>query len=413
LKRKTFWEILSAHGAAVAAIGFPLTFPPLAVKGVMVSGYPAPHQGATLVHPPSFQNELDALRYAPIPAVASPRLQPRAHMARLTRHVQMITDLALRLNRLSDDVERWAIFGVQFQALDVFQHMFWDCATPEHPPGCDRAKSQGAQDFLGALDKAIQNLYEALRPTHVLILSDHGFGPAHAAVCVNQILLERGLLTLRVSRRRFRAMMALQVIVKSLDLLNLRSRLRYTMQKQRVVKMMGEAMRDSLVDARRSDAVCVSGGYCGLVRARPERIPAVVEALQSARHPRSREPLIEAAFPARDLWPQTRQTPLEHYVIVQPAEGFAVDTRLRHYGVTGPMHSGLTGTHRGTGILVSSLETLDGARGVMDIAPGLLGHFGLRPDGDASAPAAATVTGRYLPAEQADIEKRLRQLGYL
>lgn len=410
LKRRTFWEILSAHDLAVAAIAFPMTFPTLAVRGVMVSGYPAPHRGATLVHPPALQPQIEALDYDPSPAVASPRLQPLAHMARLTRHVQTVARLALRLSEPPAGVARWAVFGVQFQALDVFQHMFWECVDPAQLGGCAGEKAAGTRAFLAALDRAVQTLCETLRPRHVLILSDHGFGPAHAAVCVNQILLDRGLLSLRVSQRRFRALMALQVVVKGLDMLNLRSRLRYTMQKQRVVKAMGDLMRNSLIDVARSEAVCVSGGYCGLVRARPERIPDVVDALQSARHPSSGERLIEAAIPARDLWPQTHGTPLAQYVIVQPAEGFAVDSRFRHYGVVGPMHSGLTGTHRGTGILISSLETLAEARSVMDIAPGLLGHFGLRPDDEA---VAAFGEGRYSLEDQRAIEQRLQRLGYL
>lgn len=412
LQRRTFWQILSDHGLPVAAIAFPMTFPPLAVNGVMVSGYPAPHRDATLVHPASLHPELERLGYDPNPAVASPRLQPLAHMARLTQHVQTVAELAARLCTHPVGEGRWAVFGVQFQALDVFQHMFWDCVDPTSAESCAGEKVRGARMFLDTLDRAIWSLYEALRPKHVLILSDHGFGPAQAAVCVNQILLDGGLLRLRVSQRRFRALMMLQVIAKRLDVLNLRSRLRYTMQKQRVVKVMSELMRDALIDEARSDAMCVSGGYCGLVRAHPERIPAVVEVLCAARHPRTQARLIEAAIPARERWAEVRGTPLEQYVIVQPAEGFAVDNRFRHYGIVGPMHSGLTGTHRGTGILLSSLETLSAAHSVMDIAPGLLAHFGLSVDGqriNTISPSDAT----YSPEERHLIEQRLQRLGYL
>ena len=44
----TFWHLLSEVGRSVVSLNVPVTYPPLDVRGVVVSGMDAPHLDAAL-----------------------------------------------------------------------------------------------------------------------------------------------------------------------------------------------------------------------------------------------------------------------------------------------------------------------------------------------------------------------------
>ena len=47
----TFWHLLSQAGRSVVSLNVPVTYPPLAVRGVVVSGMDAPHLDAAVPLP--------------------------------------------------------------------------------------------------------------------------------------------------------------------------------------------------------------------------------------------------------------------------------------------------------------------------------------------------------------------------
>ena len=54
----TFWHLLSKAGRSVVSLNVPVTFPPLDVRGVVVSGMDAPHLDAALSGSPEFARRL-------------------------------------------------------------------------------------------------------------------------------------------------------------------------------------------------------------------------------------------------------------------------------------------------------------------------------------------------------------------
>jgi len=311
----------------------------------------------------------------------------------------------------------WDLFGVQFQALDTFQHMFWAWVDPEdvRHDKLPNAQKQRARAFFRVLDEAIRQLTDHLAPQEIVLLSDHGFGPAYEAVCLNHLLLDSGLLKLAVTPARLRAQLWAQRLLKRLDVFRLRARLKFSPRPNAAMRELSRWMRDDLIDHPRSPAINLSGGYCGLVRVQPGFEDRTRAALLGAHHPVRRVPLIKSVQFPPDVWRGPCAAAWRSLAIVQPEEGYLIDSHLRPYGVVAPISAGLTGTHRPTGILWTTLATLRSARTIQDIAPGILGALGIEPSADAAEPVAAAKqpTADYTAEDQRAIEERLRRLGYL
>ncbi|MCS6910520.1 MAG: alkaline phosphatase family protein [Anaerolineales bacterium] len=415
LRAVPLWRRLSDRGKHAAMIAFPLTYPPPAVNGVIVSGLPAPHHGAVWSHPPELDAGLKAIpHFTPDPEMTSPLANVQQSIERLKAHVRAIGQAALLAHeRYGDD--GWDLFGVQFQALDTFQHMFWAWIDPDDRRFATRPPSERrlALSFFRALDEVMRDLVEALRPDAIVILSDHGFGPAYEAVCLNPFLLDAGLLRLTIPETSLRASLAAQRIIKRLDLFNLRAHLRFSVRPGAVMTGLNQLRRDKLIDREASVAFAFSGGYCGLIEVKPGFESAVREALLSACHPAHQTPLIKAVHFIGELWDGPWAEAWRQYAIVQPEEGYLIDSHFRPHGAVSPVAAGLTGTHRPTGLLWTTLDALRGAKSILDIAPGILSALGV-PHDDLRGNAAEPMTSAALSAsEQAAIEERLRRLGYL
>jgi predicted AlkP superfamily phosphohydrolase/phosphomutase len=417
LRAPAIWQRLSEQGRRVAMIAFPLTYPPPVVNGVMVSGLPSPHRGATWAYPADFDGLLKSIEgFLPDPEMTSPWVKPEASIARLEQHVQAVAQAALAAHERYGQ-QGWDLFGVQFQALDTFQHMFWAWVDPEdvRHDKLPNAQKQRARAFFRVLDEAIHQLVDRLSPQEIVLLSDHGFGPAYEAVCLNHLLLDSGLLKLAVTPARLRAQLWAQRLLKRLDVFRLRARLKFSPRPNVAMRELSRWMRDDLIDRAGSPAVNLSGGYCGLVRVQPGFEDRIRAALLGAHHPVRRTSLIRSVQFPPDVWRGPCAAAWRSLAIVQPEEGYVIDSHLRPYGVVAPISAGLTGTHRPTGVLWTTLATLRSARTIQDIAPGILRALGIEPSASAAAPVAAPKqpTADYTAEDQRAIEERLRRLGYL
>src|SRR5438045_4240647 len=55
---KAIWNILSEYGKQVLVINVPITYPPEAVNGIMISGYMTPSSDTDFTYPTAFKEEL-------------------------------------------------------------------------------------------------------------------------------------------------------------------------------------------------------------------------------------------------------------------------------------------------------------------------------------------------------------------
>ncbi len=177
----TVWHQLTGTGYSIVCLNLPGLYPPLSVRGIVVSGMDAPHLEAALSAAPEFA----ARRQAEAPGYAlgyfwkhAPKsLEEFTTNARLTADSFVgRTDGGLLADRLVPD---WSVLMVQFQNLDPFQHRVWPYLNVDET-GVDRPEwNDAAAEVIRGLDAAIGKLCDLAerRKAAVMVVSDHGFGP--------------------------------------------------------------------------------------------------------------------------------------------------------------------------------------------------------------------------------------------
>jgi predicted AlkP superfamily phosphohydrolase/phosphomutase len=358
-------------------------------------------------------------------------------------------------------VPDWSVLLVQFQNLDPFQHRAWRYLNVDET-GIDEPKwNDAAAEVIRGLDAAIGMLCELAdrRGAAVMAVSDHGFGPCLGRVDVNRILLDAGVARLpgRLGNLRRRLRQA-------------RDRLRVWNAKrgdptarsasfdQSISAQFPFDWKRTLAFAPHQDTAAMiyvnSVARQGLTRdAAPlftpqqidEACEAAAQALGEARHPETGTVLFPRIIrtaqayqldPAREGYPD---------LIALPDDPYWVRTRLTGDGswVTGDPN--LPGTHRPEGIVVLGGTALAPGRSLdarlTDVTPTILSLLGLpvpaHVEGQAITQEPATVsppspfnavrkdgaegalegphrrTFEYTDEEQAILEQRLADLGYL
>lgn len=200
LKSKTIWEIASEFDKKVISINVPMTYPPLRVNGMMISGIPIPSQNAGIAYPNGlYQEILDHVK---------------EYKAVIHQHVYFSRGLDYFVDQLIQTIENrkktalyllknyeWDLFMVHFQSVDVLQHALWNIII--NSPGTSEREKAKVYTFYERLDEIIARLFEEIDDTTTaVIMSDHGFGGDKKVFYINTWLMNEGLL---VPHKRLKA----------------------------------------------------------------------------------------------------------------------------------------------------------------------------------------------------------------
>jgi predicted AlkP superfamily phosphohydrolase/phosphomutase len=365
---------------------------------------------------------------------------------------------AYALQLMNDHPADFLMF--HFQATDVAQHALWKHIDPAHP----RYEAQAAErygrilkDIYRRIDDYAGALVDRLPPdATVIVMSDHGFGPLHYVVNLNLLLMDHGLLHLkpggwtRLRARLFRAGLTPTAIWHLVERVGLQN---YVWQISKSTRNKVVSRFLSFDDVDWSRTVAYSIGHVGQIYVnRIDRQPGgtvrpgaehdrvlqrVRDALDELRHPITNAPLVQRVIPAAEvaMGPYAPLGPDLHVVMdgyrtiafpLFASEGRLVTEQIR----------GDSGSHRQHGVLIAwgaSIRpgcTLEGAH-IADLAPTVL-HLmdvpiprdmdgkiltsALRESRPATFEAASVRTeleGELSADESAEVESRLRALGYL
>jgi predicted AlkP superfamily phosphohydrolase/phosphomutase len=199
IRSETLWSILGRHGRNVGIVNVPVTYPPAAVNGYMVSGLMTPPGRSDYTYPPELRHQiLDAVgEYEPDPydpvSPSQGLLEQYLHWVRKKEEA----------NQFLMKEYPWDFFMNVVQALDQIQHFFWSCLDDSHP----RHSSRWASEYVPMIEECYtvvdsiigQRLSLLDERTNLFVVSDHGFGPAHTWFQVNKFLSELGLFVLEES----------------------------------------------------------------------------------------------------------------------------------------------------------------------------------------------------------------------
>jgi len=460
------WHLLNRHGKKAGVLNVPITYPPEALDGFLVSGMMTPGPEVAFTYPPALKEEL--LRDIPgyIINVDIPRYDVQDEQDAYAFLDEIARSFERRAAALFYLMERyeWHFLMVVFIVMDRIQHLLWkyygDAESrfyrSERAARLQARILEVYQQVDAFLGEVVGRLDDS---TDLLMVSDHGFGSTHAWLNVNRWLQVEGLLRVKpgvlLRKRLFYEAMRLEEtpLVQALVPPQLRRAVRQRVRQTR------STFRSDLVESidwDRTQAFFASipcqGVYIHVQRdgqgtvapgatydALRERL---CRGLRELRDPRTGEKVMDQVCLREEVY----EGPFTHWApdVLFIARNYSYLGRelLGARGVVETSLNWANGFHRPNGIFLgrgpgfrAGLH-LEGAR-ILDIAPTILYRMGLpiptymdgRPLNEAmtgefiaahplqreeaalEAPAGAAET--YSDEENAEIEARLRGLGYM
>jgi predicted AlkP superfamily phosphohydrolase/phosphomutase len=468
-RRPILPRLASDAGLAVACLGFPGTYPPEPIDGVMISGFDSPVAvgiDPSFVYPPTLARELGRKfgRYVFADFAETNTWVPGWHRRAAKKLVDGLERRAAIAVHLATQ-RRWDLFMVHFGESDTAAHHFWAFHDPESPrrPVAVDSKLEGVLlDVYRRLDRAVGRLLETTgEETTVLIGSDHGFGGSSDKVLyLNRWLASEGWLTFETGRRE-RDRVRGSAIGAALKLIpgrlqerawRLAPNLAGKLEGKR--RMAGISWEETAVFSEElsyhpSLRLNVRGRWPGGI-VDPSDVStltgALVSALAELRDPWTGAKVVKKAWRRHELYsgPAVEDAPdllLEfeldknYSINVLPShDSGPVWRRLRAGERLGAKGAGMNGTHRRNGFWLARGPRVTPRRKqaeIADMAPTALSALGLTPpewmegvsqvraSGLAVAWEPETTTPRiegapaYTQRQQRILEERLRRLGYL
>ena len=409
--RPTLFSVLSQVGRRVCAFNVPMTYPPTQVNGVMISGMPAPSTQNTITYPEALFDEIveqvgDYILY-PDPGGAYSESGIDSFLTRLYR----CTDLRLQTLDYLRQKEDWDFNMVVFNGTDTVSHAMWKYMDPAHPLHDPRPSPKSAQyahairDYYAYLDHRLAPLIDSLDDdTTLIVMSDHGFGPFHKFIHVNNWLIQQGFMQVRRAVRSQLKHQLLKVGFAPMTVYNQLMKLGLGVLKRGVVRGNGQGLLKTLFlsfeDVDWARTVAYSLGNVGQITlnvagrepqgcVQPgeeyERVRTqIMEQLQTLQDPQTGEPVVETIHRREEIYHGNQ---LEHAPDI-----LFIPRRLEYFGfgeyefgshqIIEPMARGISGTHRLNGIFMAAGpgikpgHAIDGAR-ITDLAPTILHAMGV------------------------------------
>ena len=454
IKQPTLWQRLSDAGYKVGVLNVPVTYPPQPLNGFMVSGILSP-KNERISYPVDliqrYESEMGPYRVAPNIQYKSGN--EAAFIEDIYSLIRSHGDWALHLM----DREPWDVLMVHFISLDIMMHALWRFMDKQHPryepspfEHAIRAGYKMVDEYVGLL------LGRLSEEDAIIVMSDHGFGPLHNIVNLNIFLMEKGLLRLKedawttIKAAAFRKGLSPAIAYRWLERFGLQN-IATRVSKNTRNQVVGKFLSFDSVDW--SQTVAYSMGHVGQIYLNvqgrePEGVVTkenylkqrdeVISALEELRDAEGR-PLVSSIYLREETYhgPYTESGPDLHLVLddynmiafpLFATEGSIITQQIR----------GDSGCHRREGILIlhspaiAAGVQLDNAQ-IVDLAPTILHLLGEAVpsvmDGRVleeafTAPGEIQYVdeagqsdesdGHALSSdEEAQIEDRLRSLGYL
>jgi predicted AlkP superfamily phosphohydrolase/phosphomutase len=196
IEEPTLWDVLGEHGKQSIALAVPLTYPPRPIRGLLISDFLAPDTKSDYTYPPELKDEIQSV-------VGDYLFDTRAFRTedkeRLLADIYTMTRQRFQLARHLLRTKNWDFSIMVDMGPDRMHHGFWKFFDPRHPkyePGSPLEHAM--RDYYTVVDGLIGELIAELEPdTRVIVLSDHGAKRMDGGLCFNEWLIREGYLTLK------------------------------------------------------------------------------------------------------------------------------------------------------------------------------------------------------------------------
>jgi predicted AlkP superfamily phosphohydrolase/phosphomutase len=196
IRAMAIWDYLALEGKKSVLIGVPPSFPPRKVNGICVGCFMTPSVDEAYTYPARVKDEIRELVGEYLVDVKGFRTEDK----------DWLRDEIFEMSRKQFTVVRhyiahaeWDYFHFVNIALDRIHHGFWKYMDPRHPDHRPGSRYEHVvRDFYLHLDEELGRLFELLNEdAAVLVVSDHGAQPLQGGFCINEWLVQEGLLVLR------------------------------------------------------------------------------------------------------------------------------------------------------------------------------------------------------------------------
>lgn len=459
-----FWITAGKYGKRVGVINVPVTFPPYEVNGFLISGLLTPRNSETFTYPEHLAQELrDAVGGY---RVNLDHFYVKGMADRFLEDLRMLVDARTRAAQYLMGKYEWDFFMVHYIATDWVQHFLWHCMDSSHPR-FDEAEAEDYGDSIleiyqrvdGALGRLIEGLDEDVV---LLVMSDHGFGPFHKYVYLNNWLLrqelmqlKKGLLT-RIKYFAFRAGLTPSAVYRALAKARLANLAFRASKKQRYDLLSAFFLSSQDIDWRRTKAYSfgnVGQVFINLKGREPQGIvepgqeyeelkERIIAMLAEIKDPETGQQVMERIYRREEIYDGDQVTWLAD-ILILPRNLEYMATGLSEFVSNRIIATSFaySGIHRMDGILmlrgdgVKPRHQVQDAK-IIDMAPTILHLLGVpvSPDMDgrvlvevfdeqflASRPVEyANENGSMRPSrpglsedEAEEVKERLRGLGYV
>ncbi len=194
----TIFRILDFHGKKSLVVGMPMTYPPFKINGALISGFMTPGVESDFTYPRDLKAKLLArfgdYVFDPEPKEFDEKAEDDIIDSLISSDRSKVqgADLLMELHK------DWDLLSVILSSVDHIQHHFWKYADPLHP-GCNSEKAEAYRQTIDSsyirLDNYLKDFLERLSPDDtVIVISDHGAGPARVVFHIDTWLKRNGYL---------------------------------------------------------------------------------------------------------------------------------------------------------------------------------------------------------------------------
>ena len=208
VRAETLWTLANREGKRTTVLNFPVTFPPPQVQGTMISGgWLTWRQFKLACHPQGLYDEIRDIKDLDLKALvldmsheekAVEGCSSEEKLAFVENHTRRERHWFKILSYLMDRKPAEFV-SILFDGTDKIQHLCWPTlsAWAEDAQEAQRGDPilAACLEYYGEIDRTLGWLMDRMEEdTHLLLVSDHGFGESRDIFFVNQWLRDNGLL---------------------------------------------------------------------------------------------------------------------------------------------------------------------------------------------------------------------------
>lgn len=232
IKANTIWEILKDQGKKSIAVNVPMTYPPFAVDGIMISGMGTPEGSPNYIYPPELADQIK--KEIGFCRIVDPRFRD------LSKNKNMLNDLLISLYEAEKkrvvlarhllDNYNWDLFMIVFTLTDRVQHFLW---------GVGSKVEESYEKVDGLIGRLLEKIDDS---TNVFLMSDHGFGQQKGFICINKWLKDNGYLAIKkIGIKDIHKLYSIRTLQVTLERLAVKARARF------ILSVLPRALRKKVI----------------------------------------------------------------------------------------------------------------------------------------------------------------------